>query len=642
MQSRVSSFPLAGLLVALVLPLLTPVDASALVLCTKQKNGKSKSFFRTNDKCPRSFRLFSVPGDFLCWDRRDTGVRGECDLSGPDNEDLNGDGECDADDCKAAACWDLNGNQQPDVATEDFNGDGEVDLEDCRTFLDFATTPGAEPGKLATLRITRDTTQIFQQGGPDGTTLLIDAGRPWPTASTAEAFLSDPMDCGALQYARTIDAAGNLTCAPITDADVPDTITASALASDPMDCGAGFFATSIGTQGDLGCTPITDADIPDNISVLRANALATDPSPCGPGQFVTDVADTGTLGCTGITDADVPDTITVAKANALATDPAACAAGQFVTDVADTGLLGCAAITDADIPDTITAATANALATDPSPCATGQFVTDLADTGTLGCTAITDADVPDTITVEKANALATDPTACDPDSFVTDIADTGALTCAPIGDITVAKADALSVDPTACPANQFVRDISDTGTLDCDPLPSVPTTLPVSEDPAVATTGAVAIDENGDPDGTPPQLIARAGSGASPDPLVLDPRHETTVVLNAPTVGQSTVAFRAFEDATILSISCIADMLDTGDTVGVTVRQLPPSGTDLDDVEAINCTNASTDVVASAVDAPELAKGAWVTVRIDSVTSSTTVDQVALSITYAPKQSVVP
>jgi hypothetical protein len=158
----------------------------------------------------------------------------------------------------------------------------------------------------------------------------------------------------------------------------------------------------------------------------------------------------------------------------------------------------------------------------------------------------------------------------------------------------------------------------------------------------VATTGEIAIDENADPDGTPPQLIARAGSGTSPDPLVLDPRHETTVVLNAPAAGQSTVAFRAFEDATILSISCIADMLDSGDTVGLTVRQLPPSGTDLDDVEAISCTNAPTDVVAADVDAPELAKGSWVTVRVDSVTSGGTVDQVALSITYAPKQSVVP
>lgn len=514
MRSRAASVPLialAGVLAGLVAELVLPADASALVLCTKQRNGRSKSFFRTNDKCPKSFQLYSVPGDFLCWDRRDTGVRGVCDLAGADKEDLNGDGECDADDCKASPCWDLNGNQQADVETEDFNADGEVDLEDCRTFLDVATTPGATPDRLATLRITRDSNLIFQQGGPDGSTLLIDAGRPWPTADTAEALLADPMDCGALQFARIIDAAGNLTCAPITDAEIPDTITvnaATALKNDPMDCGAGLFATSIGSQADLGCLAITDAD--------------------------------------------VPDTITVQRATALATDPAACAAGSFVTDVADTGT----------------------------------------------------------------------------------------LTCTPIGDITATKADALSVDPTACPAGEFVRDIADTGTLDCDPLPIVPPTLPISEDPPVPTTGEVAIDENGSPAGTPPQLVARAGSGASPDPLVLDPRRETTVVLNAPAAGQSAVAFRAFEDATILSISCIADMLDTGDTVGLTVRQLPPSGTDLDDVEAVSCTNASTDVVASDVDAPELAKGAWVTVRVDSV--SATVDQVALSITYVAKQSIVP
>ena len=557
MRSRAASVPLialAGLLAGLAAELALPADASALVLCTKQKNGRSKSFFRTNDRCPKSFQLFSVPGDFLCWDRRDTGVRGVCDLAGADNEDLNGDGECDADDCKASPCWDLNGNQQPDVETEDFNADGEVDLEDCRTFLDIATTPGATPDRLATLRITRDSNLIFQQGGPDGSTLLIDVGTPWPTADTAEALLADPMDCGALQFARTIDAAGNLTCAPITDAEIPDSITvnaATALKNDPMDCGAGLFATSIGTQADLGCAAITDADVPDTITVQRATALATDPS--------------------------------------------ACAAGQFVTDVADTGL--------------------------------------------LSCTAITDADVPDTITVAKANALATDPTACDAGSFVTDVADTGTLTCTPIGDITAAKADALSVDPAACPAGEFVRDIADTGTLDCDPLPVVPPTVPVSEDPSVATTGEIAVDENGTPAGTPPQLVARAGSGASTDPLVLDPRHETTVVLNAPAVGESTVAFRAFEDATILSISCIADMLESGDTVGLTVRQLAPGGTDLDDIEAVSCGNESTDVAAADVDAPELAKGAWVTVRVDSVSN---VDQVALSITWVPKQSIAP
>ncbi len=558
MRARASSVPLialAGLLTALVGQLVLPADASALVLCVKQKNARSKSFFRTNDKCPKGFRLYSVPGDFLCWDRKDTGVRGECDLTGPDKEDLNGDGECDADDCKASACWDLDGNQQPDVPTEDFNGDGEVDLEDCRTFLNIATAPGAEPARLATLRITRDPNQIFQQGGPDGSTLLIDVGRPWPTASVADALLLDPMDCGALQFARTIDAAGNLTCAPITDAEIPDTITvnaATALKSDPMDCGAGLFATSIGNTADLGCAAITDAD--------------------------------------------VPDTITVARANALATDPTACAAGSFVTDVADTGL--------------------------------------------LSCNAITDADVPDTITVAKANALATDPTACDAGSFVTDVADTGALTCTPIGDITAAKADALSVDPTECPAGEFVRDIADTGTLDCDPVPVLPTIVPVSEDPSVATPGEVAIDENGDPDGTPPQLIARAGSGAGTDPLVLDPRHETTVVFDGPVVGQSTVAFRTFEDATILSISCIADVLESGDTVGLTVRQLPPGGTDLGDVEVLSCNNSSTDVAAADVDAPELAKGAWITVRVDSV--STEVNQVALSITYVAKQSFAP
>ena len=45
------------------------------------------------------------------------------------------------------------------------------------------------------------------------------------TASTATALAADPTDCSANQFATTIAANGNLTCAAIADADVPDDIT---------------------------------------------------------------------------------------------------------------------------------------------------------------------------------------------------------------------------------------------------------------------------------------------------------------------------------------------------------------------------------------------------------------------------------
>lgn len=47
------------------------------------------------------------------------------------------------------------------------------------------------------------------------------------TAGLATALAANPADCAANQFATTIAASGALTCAAITDADVPNTITAS-------------------------------------------------------------------------------------------------------------------------------------------------------------------------------------------------------------------------------------------------------------------------------------------------------------------------------------------------------------------------------------------------------------------------------
>lgn len=45
--------------------------------------------------------------------------------------------------------------------------------------------------------------------------------------ATATALAANPTDCAANQFANTIAANGNLSCAAIADADIPDTITAS-------------------------------------------------------------------------------------------------------------------------------------------------------------------------------------------------------------------------------------------------------------------------------------------------------------------------------------------------------------------------------------------------------------------------------
>lgn len=80
------------------------------------------------------------PGDdgddgLACWDLNGNGV--------PDiaTEDTNGDGVVDVNDCAGddgsegddgLACWDLNGNGVPDIATEDTNNDGVVNVLDCK------------------------------------------------------------------------------------------------------------------------------------------------------------------------------------------------------------------------------------------------------------------------------------------------------------------------------------------------------------------------------------------------------------------------------------------------------------------------------------------------------------------------------
>jgi hypothetical protein len=62
---------------------------------------------------------------------------------------------------------------------------------------------------------------------------LVNTANPWAnnevaddiTAGTAAALAADPSDCAANQFATTIAASGNLGCAAIADADVPNDIT---------------------------------------------------------------------------------------------------------------------------------------------------------------------------------------------------------------------------------------------------------------------------------------------------------------------------------------------------------------------------------------------------------------------------------
>lgn len=63
-----------------------------------------------------------------------------------------------------------------------------------------------------------------------------------------------------------------------SDSQVPDTITinlagtATALASNPTDCSSNQFANAIAASGNLTCAALVDADIPNNITIDTANS----------------------------------------------------------------------------------------------------------------------------------------------------------------------------------------------------------------------------------------------------------------------------------------------------------------------------------------------------------------------------------
>lgn len=72
-------------------------------------------------------------------------------------------------------------------------------------------------------------------------------------AATATALASDPADCSAGQYATTIDAGGNLTCAQVTYSQISGapSLAAVAISGSASDLGSGTLAADRGGAGDV-------------------------------------------------------------------------------------------------------------------------------------------------------------------------------------------------------------------------------------------------------------------------------------------------------------------------------------------------------------------------------------------------------
>lgn len=160
-------------------------------------------------------------------------------------------------------------------------------------------------------------------------------------APTATALAANGANCSAGSFPLGVNASGAAeSCTDAltqAEADVLVPATATALAANPTDCSSNQFATTIAANGNLTCAALLDADVPDDITVdvatlaTTASALAANPTDCAANQFANTIAANGNLTCAAIADADVPDDVTIdlaTTATALAANGANCSAGS--------------------------------------------------------------------------------------------------------------------------------------------------------------------------------------------------------------------------------------------------------------------------------------------------------------------------
>lgn len=213
--------------------------------------------------------------------------------------------------------------------------------------------------------------------------------------------------------------------------------TADALASNPADCSTHQFATSIGANGDLGCAALTDADVPDTITAsnylpltggtlsgqlvtsnLGVEFTESDTNPtCSAGNYniFADLSETKLKKCTNgsVTDLDTSGSGSSPGGSVLSIQyqqDASTFAGitlnvtttrKFVMQSGDGSTANApsiVALVSGDIPNNAAntsgnATTASALAADPSDCSTNQFATNIAANGNLTCAQPTEANL---------------------------------------------------------------------------------------------------------------------------------------------------------------------------------------------------------------------------------------------------------
>lgn len=395
-------------------------------------------------------------------------------------------------------------------------------------------------------------------------------------ADTATALAANPADCGANSFATQIAANGNLTCATITDADVPNTIsvdlattagTLTGLTSSVAELNILDGVTSSAAELNLldGITVLSGSNTGDQTSIVgitgtvaQFNTALTDGDFATGGGTATgtntgdQTTITGNAGTVTFADAG-GDTTTFVALGTAATGSLAPATDAGLSYNATTNALTAATFIGGltgDVTGNLTgnvtgnvsgssgsttgnAATATALAADPADCGANTFATTIAATGALTCASIADADVPNSITIDLAT-LASTVTVVDSTDATSSIAmfdsATGTLAAKTDGSLT------YNATTGALTATTFVGAVTGAATdLNCTDCigPTEITDLTLGTDTAgnyVATvTGGAGLTGSGASEGSTPTLAVVSGNGG----IVANADDITLTVLSA-------------------------------------------------------------------------------------------------------------
>jgi hypothetical protein len=132
------------------------------------------------------------------------------------------------------------------------------------------------------------------------------------TAGFAGAFDHDPTACSAGQYVTDQTAAGVLACAQVDATQLSNpssikvgaaymadaSITAAALAANPADCSANQYATTIAANGDLTCAQVTTAQLSGTITNAQLASSYSGVGACGANTWASTLGANAAPTCT--------------------------------------------------------------------------------------------------------------------------------------------------------------------------------------------------------------------------------------------------------------------------------------------------------------------------------------------------------